>query len=170
MHRLALQTFRQMYFSIPERFDMGYFRHGEFSAPEHFGTGIFRHLNISAHGYFGTLQSNMDVSAQTFRHLCYCAEMSMCQNVPVPKCPWCRKILVPKSPDAKKFLYQNVYGDEMSMCRNTYRAESWTIQNVPVMKCLCRSVSGWNVFVSNWGGMKPRRSPNKGVRPNPFSC
>ena len=25
-------------------------------------------------------------------------------------------------------------------------------------------------FVFNWGGMKPRRSPNKGVRPNPFSC
>ena len=26
------------------------------------------------------------------------------------------------------------------------------------------------LFVFDWGGMKPRRSPNKGVRPNSFSC
>ena len=25
-------------------------------------------------------------------------------------------------------------------------------------------------FVFNWAGLKPRRSPNKGVRPRPFSC
>ena len=99
MHCSALRTFQQMDFSTPERFDMGNFgmgnfRHEEFSAPEHFGTGIFRHLNISAQGYFGTLQSNMDVLAQTFRDLCYCAKMTMCRNVPVPKIPRAAKILV----------------------------------------------------------------------------
>ena len=26
------------------------------------------------------------------------------------------------------------------------------------------------LFVFNWAGLKPRRSPNKGVRPRPFSC
>ena len=52
--------------------------HKEFSAPWTFWQGIFRHLNISAHGYFCTLQSNMDVLAQTFLHLCYCAKMSIC--------------------------------------------------------------------------------------------
>ena len=26
-----------------------------------------------------------------------------------------------------------------------------------------------SLFVFSWGGMKPRRSPNKTVRPNPFS-
>ena len=104
----ALQTFRQMNISTREHFDMGTFRHEEFLAQEHFGTGIFRHLNISAHGYFGTLQSNIDVSAQTFWHLCYCAEMSMCRNVPVPKCSCaknssCRKFPVPKIPHVETF-------------------------------------------------------------------
>ena len=96
-------TFQHRNISTWGIFGMGNFRHEEFSAPEHYGTGIFWHLNISAHGYFGTLQSNMDVSAQTFWHLCYCAEMSMCRNVPVPKCSCaekssCRKVLVPESP------------------------------------------------------------------------
>ena len=71
-------TFQHRNVSTLGIFGTGNFRHQEFSAPEHFGTGIFRHLNISAHGYFGTLQSNMDFSAQTFRHLCYSAEISMC--------------------------------------------------------------------------------------------
>ena len=66
-------TFQHRNISTWGIFSTGNFRHEEFSAPEHFGTGIFWHLNISAHGYFGTLQSNMDISAQTFRHLCYCA-------------------------------------------------------------------------------------------------
>ena len=101
-------TFQHRNVSAWGIFGTGNFRHKEFSAPEHFGTGIFRHLNISAHGYFGTLQSNMDVSAQTFRHLCYCAEMSMCRNVPVPKCSCaesfsCRKVPVPKSPHVEMF-------------------------------------------------------------------
>ena len=26
------------------------------------------------------------------------------------------------------------------------------------------------LFVFNWAGLKPRRSPNEGVRPRPFSC
>ena len=26
------------------------------------------------------------------------------------------------------------------------------------------------LFVFNWAGLKPRQSPNKGVRPRPFSC
>ena len=144
----ALRTFRQINFSTPERFDMGHFRHGEFwheefSAPEHFGTGIFRHLNISAHGYFGTLQSNMDVSAQTFRHLCYCAEMSMCRNVPVPKCSCaenssCRKVTMSKCSRV-----------EMSICRNVCSAEWCTCRNVPVMKHPCRNVPCRNVPCRN---------------------
>ena len=82
---------------------MGNFWHKEFLAPWTLKHGIFRHLNILAHGYFGTLQSNMDVLPQTFWHLCYCAEMSMCRNVPVSKFSCaenflCRKFLVLKSP------------------------------------------------------------------------
>ena len=110
MHRSALRTFRQMDGKVSTRghFGTGNFRHEEFSAPWKFRHGIFWHLNISTHGYFGTLQSNMDVLAQTFRHLCYFTKMSMCQNVPVPKCSCvkmflCQKFLVPKSPHVKTF-------------------------------------------------------------------
>ena len=115
---LALQTLWQMDVSTQERFNIGNFWHREFLAQGIFGTGTFRHLNISAHGYFGTLQSNMDVSAQTLRHLCYCAEMSMFQNIPVPKCSCaknssCRKDPMRKSPHvkcsfAKMFICRNV--------------------------------------------------------------
>ena len=87
MHRLALRTFR----------------HRDISAPEHFSTWIF-----------GTLKRDMDILAQTFRHLWYCAEMPMCQNVPVPKCSCaknssCRKFLVQKSPHVEMFLCWNVH-------------------------------------------------------------
>ena len=84
-------------------FGAGNFRHKEVLAP-----WTFWQQKISAFGYFGTLQSNMDILAQTFRHLCYCAEMSMCRNVPMPKCSCakkssCRKVLVPKSPHVEMF-------------------------------------------------------------------
>ena len=39
----------------------------------------------------------------------------------------------------------------MSMCRNTYRAETCMCRNVPVMKCLCLNVSGQNVRCQNGG-------------------
>ena len=119
---------------------MGTFWHKEFSAPWSFRHGIFQHLNISAHGYFSTLQSNMDVLAQTFRHLCHCAETFM-----VPK------NLVPKSPRAEKSLYPNFHRGEMSMCQNNYRTKTCTCRNVLVMKCLCRNVSGQNVRCRNGG-------------------
>ena len=61
------------------------FWHEEFPAPWTFRQGIFWHLNILAHGYFGTFQSNMDVLTQTFWHLCYCAENSLCRKVPMSK-------------------------------------------------------------------------------------
>ena len=72
-------------------FSTGNFWCEEFLALWTFQRGIFCHLNISAHIYFGTLQSNMDVLAQTFWHLCYCEEMSQSQNVPAPKTPHAEK-------------------------------------------------------------------------------
>ena len=65
MPSLVLGKFQQKDVLTQKPFDLGTFRHG-----------IFLHLNILAHGFFGTLQSNMDVLAQTFWHLCYCAKMS----------------------------------------------------------------------------------------------
>ena len=126
-------TFQHWNVSTWGIFGTGNFRHEEFSAPEHFGTGIFRHLNISAHGYFGTLQSNMDVSAQTFRHLCYCAEMSMCRNVPVPKCSCAENSSCRKVPMSKCSRV------EMSICWNVCSAEWCTCRNVPVIKHPCRN-------------------------------
>ena len=89
--------------------------HGCFSMG-HFGTWTFWDM----HGYFGTLQSNMDILAQTFWHLCYYARMLMCRNVPVPKRPWCQKILVPKCPRAKKSSYQNVHLPKHLQGRNVH--------------------------------------------------
>ena len=101
-----------------------------------FWHGIFWHLNILAHGYFGTLQSNNDVSALTFWHLCYCAKMSMYQNVPNSPCRivdffdihfnlklgtisqlWLKthgNASLPKNPCADKSLYQSL-SIQMSM-------------------------------------------------------
>ena len=134
------------------------FHHQDTSACACFGPAV-----LPAHGHF----ISMDVSIQglfgmrtfwlkeflppwisrhwIFWHLCYCAVMSLCQNI------HCRKILVPKSPCVKKSLYRNVHGDKMSMCRNTYRAETCMCGNVPVMKYLCRNVSGQNVSCQNGG-------------------
>ena len=61
----------------------------------------------------------------TFQHLCYCAEMSMCWNVPVPKCSCaenssCRKCLVPKSPHVETFPCWNVHLPERSQCRTVH--------------------------------------------------
>ena len=60
------------------------FHHGDFSAWGHFVTRTFQHW------HFGTVQSNIDISAQTFW-------APQCQNVhSVEKCP-CRNVLVPKN-------------------------------------------------------------------------
>ena len=128
-------TFQHQNISTWGIFGTGNFRHEEFSAPEHFGTGIFWHLNISAHGYFGTLQSNMDFSAQTFWHLCYCAKMSMCRNVPVPKCSCAENSSCRKVPMSKCSRV------EMSICRNVCSTEWCTCRNVPVMKHPCQNDS-----------------------------
>ena len=83
---------------------------------DNFGTRIFQHMNVSILGNFGTMQSSTDVSAQTFWHLCrnvllcrnvHFAKISMCLNVPVPKCPCakrslCQNIQVRKCPYAEK--------------------------------------------------------------------
>ena len=75
VHVSSLRTYQHVDILSPWMF-----RQRDFSAQGHFGKRNFLHQ-----GHFGTLQSNMDVTAQTFRLLNYCAEMSMCQNVPVPK-------------------------------------------------------------------------------------
>ena len=43
----------------------------------------------------------MDVWVQKFRHLCYCAEISMCWYVPMPKCSCVRNSLCLKIPMSK---------------------------------------------------------------------
>ena len=84
-------------FLVQGLFGTGTFWHKEFLAP-----WIFRHLNILTHVYFGTLQSNMDVLAQTFWHLCYCTEMSMCRNAP------CRNVPLLKIPHVENSPCRNV--------------------------------------------------------------
>ena len=100
VHPLALRTFRQMDISTRESFDLGNFRQGEFSAqgifgtmdisardisaPEHFSTWIFW-LLAKQYGCFG-----IDILAPVL--------LSMCRNVPMPKCSCaknslCRKFL-----------------------------------------------------------------------------
>ena len=79
-------------------FDRETFWHKEFLAPWTFGHRIFWYLNILAYGYFPTWQSNMNISAQKFVHLCYSAEMFMCRNVSTTKCPRAKMSMVPKDP------------------------------------------------------------------------
>jgi hypothetical protein len=43
----------------------------------------FRHHGHFGKASFGTLQSNMEILAHKFWHLCYCVEISTCRNVPV---------------------------------------------------------------------------------------
>ena len=101
-----------------------------------FNTRTFRHEDILAQGIFAT----MDISA-----LDILAPVLLCRNVPVSKHS------LPKNPCVKKSMYRNIHGDKMSMCRNTYRAETCMCGNVPVMKYLCRNVSGQNVSCQNGG-------------------
>ena len=76
-------------------FGAGNFRHKEVLAP-----WTFWQQKISAFGYFGTLQSNMDILAQTFRHLCKNVHM---WKYPCAETFLCQKFLVPKSPQVKTF-------------------------------------------------------------------
>ena len=112
----ALWTFQYRTFCL---------RHGDFLALGYFCTGTLRHGDITPLGNFGTIQSNMDISAQTFWHLC--RNMLLCQNVcfaeiiyllklnvPVPKCPClkrspCQNIQVLKCPCPEKSLCRKVH-------------------------------------------------------------
>ena len=108
------------------------FWHREFSTGELFGAGTFQHGDITALGNFDTIQSNIDILAQTFWHLrrnvllcrnVHFAEIYIC-HVSVPKCP-CAKIslclrvhmqnsllaktsMEQKSPHAEMFLWWHV--------------------------------------------------------------
>ena len=104
------------------------FHHGDFLAREHFVMKTFWHGYFLAHGHFGTgapLPKCLYWFAQCQNiHVLKlpCAEISLCQNVPVPKCPWCRHIPMAKCSCA-----------EMS----------------PMIKCpwwnvCCQNVSCWN--------------------------
>ena len=157
-------------FHLPGRFNTRTFRHGDILAQVIFSSMDFSAWSISAPEHFAF--QHLDILAPskviwTFRHLCYCAEMSMCQNVFVPKRPWCQKIFVPKSPRAEKSLYRNVHGDEMSMCWYVRRAETCTCRNVPVMKCPCQNVSCRNVrcLETVWcqNGGKPNSYSQTGI-------
>ena len=83
---------------------------------------FYSDMDILVLGNYGTIQSNMDVSDQTFWHLCtlpnihvpkcFIAEISLCQKVPVSKYPnaeisLCRKVLVRKSSRAK-YSYNSI--------------------------------------------------------------
>ena len=63
---------------------MGTFRYEDISAQEHFGMGIFWH-----HGHFGMgMLRHWKISEQGYFGTWTCAEMSMFQNILVPKCPF----------------------------------------------------------------------------------
>ena len=137
------------------RFNRGTFQHGEILARWIFGTMNFQHRNISAaHGYFGTLQSNMDVSAQTFWHLCYCAKMSMCQNVPMPRHSCAKnslnqKIPMSKCSHVKRSICQNVSSAEW--CTYLKMFPWWNIcAEMTLAKSKCSKCS----VLKCWVGLK----------------
>ena len=105
------------------------FRYMDVTTLGNFGIRIFRHMDVLAHVHFGTVQSNLDILAQTFRQRCLCSKISLCRNVPVQ----CRK----------------VHGAEMSMVPRNTHAEMFSCRKVTMMKCTCRNVSRRNVRYRN---------------------
>ena len=83
----------------------------------HFGTGILAPEHFAAR-IFWHLAKQYDVSAQTFRHRCYCAKIAMCQNIPVLK-------ILP----AKKSPMSKPCRVETSICQNVRSALWCTCQN-----------------------------------------
>ena len=89
----------------------------------------------------------------TFWHLCYCAKMSMCRNVPMLKCS-VPKIPLAENSSCQKLSMSKRFRVETSICRNVRSAERCSCQNVPVMKHLSRNDSYQNLRCRNGG--KPR--------------
>ena len=132
-------------------FNTGTFRHRVFLARGIFGTRNFRHLNISAQGYFGTWTfRHMDILAPckaiwTFRHRhfgtcatvpkCPCAEMSLCQNVPVLKRSraensTCREVLMTKHSGVEMLtlcISQNVHSMERCLSCDETSVSNWLL-------------------------------------------
>ena len=104
----------------------GHFISMDISTQGLFGMGTFWHKEFSLTLFIELPFQYMAVLAQTFQHMCYCAEMSMYQNVSMPKRP------LPKNPCAEKALYQKVLIPK--------RPQRW---NVNVLQHL----QDWNVHV-----------------------
>ena len=120
-------------------------------ALENIGTRIFQHMDISALGNFGTMQSNMDVSAQTFwhRHFGICAEMCCCAETSI----------LPKYQCAKMFQFLNVPVLKGSHA-NISRCQNVPCRKFHVPNSLLAEMSGWaeissiplglKVFAKHW--------------------
>ena len=145
---LANRHFITMDISVRRLSSKGHFLRKDFLSQRHFDKGIFRHRDVSALGHFGSSiiwQSGRFITEAHFPTgdkttiLLFMvpkftpAKMSMCQNIPVPKCSHAATYLCRNIHDAEISQYQNVPVPkcpcaEKSLCRN-----------VPMIKCPCRN-------------------------------
>ena len=108
---ISARTFNHRDFSSWGNFGRRRFRHGYTSVPWTFQHSfrIFWKMDILAHIHFGTMQSNIDISAQTFWPGCPCAETSMCQNILVPEMSQCHNLPMQKSPWSRKNTHADMF-------------------------------------------------------------
>lgn len=105
-------------------------------------------MDISALGNFSTIQSNIDVSEQTFWHLC--RNVLLYRNIHVPKCfsaemSLCQNIQVLKCPCAEKSLWGKVYVQSSLLAETSMETKCPRAEMSMVMKCPCQNVSCQNV-------------------------
>ena len=103
-------TFWNKDFSVWGWFGTKNFWHYGCFSMEYFGNWTFWHMDILA-----PCKSNMDVSAQTFWHLCYCTQMSMCQKVFVPNRQRRRNVHVPEQLQGRNVHLPKCPGNEISV-------------------------------------------------------
>ena len=145
-----MSTFIPKDVPVDGRFNMGTFWHKEFSTREIFSTMDISARDILAPEHFGTwifwhLAKHYGLSAQTFRYLCYCAEMSPCRNVLVPKIPRVENSSCRKVPMSERSRV------ETSIFQIDRSAERCRYRNVTAMKHLCRNDSCRNLRCRNGG-------------------
>jgi hypothetical protein len=114
---LSLWTFGMMTFwhrecSTGELFGTGTLQHRNITALGHFGTRIFWQMDVSALGNFGTIQSNIAILSPAPKCVTV-PKVSFCQNMYLPKCvnaemSLFQNIRVPKFTCAKEFTCQIV--------------------------------------------------------------
>ena len=79
-------------------------------------------------------------------------------------------ISIPCNENKISFIENRISCKNVNAGKSCFHYRELGLQSQSVIRQSSGSHKTVVLFVFNWGGMKPRRSPNKGVRPNPFSC